>query len=118
MRHAAATEGKLAHLLPLDKRESPSQRLETVKDHTFGATALTSWTQSKYTSVNAQGEGQLVDSYLWHNLGANDKSSYVIGSDYIQHQTFSYALRFNYSYKGRYMLTVSNRWDGGSQIMP
>ncbi len=23
---------------------------------------------------------------------------------------FSYALRFNYSYKGRYMLTVSNRW--------
>ena len=30
MRHAAATEGKLAHLLPLDKRESPSQRLETV----------------------------------------------------------------------------------------
>ena len=29
MRHAAATEGKLAHLLPLDKRESPSQRLET-----------------------------------------------------------------------------------------
>lgn len=89
---------------------------KTVKDHTFGATALTSWTQSKYTSVNAQGEGQLVDSYLWHNLGANDKSSYVIGSDYIQHQTFSYALRFNYSYKGRYMLTVSNRWDGDSRL--
>lgn len=48
--------------------------------------------------------------------GANDKSSYVIGSDYIQHQTFSYALRFNYSYKGRYMLTVSNRWDGDSRL--
>ncbi|WP_304841331.1 SusC/RagA family TonB-linked outer membrane protein, partial [Phocaeicola sartorii] len=89
---------------------------KTIKDHTLGATALTSWTQSKYTSVNAQGEGQLVDSYLWHNLGANDKSSYVIGSDYIQHQTFSYALRFNYSYKGRYMLTVSNRWDGDSRL--
>ena len=58
----------------------------------------------------------MVDSYLWHNLGANDKSSYVIGSDYIQHQTFSYALRFNYSYKGRYMLTVSNRWDGDSRL--
>lgn len=36
--------------------------------------------------------------------------------DYIQHQTFSYALRFNYSYKGRYMLTVSNRWDGDSRL--
>lgn len=89
---------------------------KTFKDHTVGGTALTSWTQSKYTAVNAEGTGQLVDSYLWHNLGANDKNSYVIGSDYIQHQTFSYALRLNYSYKGRYMLTVSNRWDGDSRL--
>ncbi|MCQ4902068.1 hypothetical protein, partial [Phocaeicola vulgatus] len=58
----------------------------------------------------------LVDSYLWHILGANDNSSYVIGSDYIQHLTFSYALRFNYSYKGRNMLSVSNRWDGDSRL--
>ena len=88
----------------------------TIKDHTFGLTALTSWTQSKYTSVNAQGEGQLIGSYLWHNLAANKKDSYVIGSGYIQHQTFSYAIRANYSYKGRYMLTVSNRWDGDSRL--
>ena len=88
----------------------------TLNDHVFGATALTSWTQSKFTSVNAQGEGQLINSYLWHNLAANDKNSYVIGSDYIQHQTFSYALRANYSYKGRYMLTLSNRWDGDSRL--
>lgn len=89
----------------------------TLKDkHTIGATALTSWTQSKYTSVNALGQGQLVDSYLYHNLGANNKDTYVIGSNYIQHQTFSYALRFNYSYMGKYMLTVSNRWDGDSRL--
>ncbi len=88
----------------------------TIKGNTFGITALTSWTQSKYTNVISQGEGQLVDSNLWHDLGANDKGSYVIGSNYIQHQTFSYALRANYSYKGRYMLTVSNRWDGDSRL--
>ncbi len=88
----------------------------TINNHTFGVTALTSWTQSKYTNVLAQGEGQLVDSNLWHDLGANDKNSYVIGSNYIQHQTSSYAIRANYSYKSRYMFTVSNRWDGDSRL--
>jgi len=89
---------------------------KTINDHTFGATALTSWTQSKFTGVNASGEGQISDNYLFYNLGANDKSTYVIGSNYIQHTTFSYALRANYSYKGRYLLTVSNRWDGDSRL--
>ena len=88
----------------------------TIKNNTFSLTGLTSWTQSKFTNVLAQGDGQLVDSYLWHNLGANDKSSYVIGSNYIQHQTFSYAIRANYSYMSKYMLTVSNRWDGDSRL--
>lgn len=90
--------------------------LTFLKDHTIGLTALTSWTQSKYTSVNASGQGQLVDDYLYHNLGANSKDTYVIGSNYIRHQTFSYALRFNYSYKGKYLLTISNRWDGDSRL--
>ena len=88
----------------------------TIGDHTFGATALTSYTQSKYTGFNASGTGQLLDSYLYHNLGANDQSSYAIGSGYTQHTTFSYALRVNYSYMGKYMLTVSNRWDGDSRL--
>lgn len=89
---------------------------KTIGDHTFGGTALTSYTQSKYTGVFATGTGQLLDSYLYHNLGANSQSSYQIGSNYIQHTTFSYALRANYSYKGRYMLTLSNRWDGDSRL--
>lgn len=89
---------------------------KTIGDHTFGATALTSFTESKLTGVNAQGEGQLIDSYLYHNLGANDQSTYAIGSEYVQHTTFSYAIRANYSYKGRYMITLSNRWDGDSRL--
>ena len=35
-------------------------------------------------------------------------------SSYTQTQKMSYALRFNYSYKGRYLFTFSNRWDGVS----
>lgn len=87
-----------------------------IKDHTFGFTGLVSWTQSKYTGVYAGGSGQLIPNQLWHNLGANNKDSYNISSSYIQHQTFSYALRANYSFKGRYLLTASNRWDGDSRL--
>jgi hypothetical protein len=33
-------------------------------------------------------------------------------------QKMSYALRFNYSYKGKYLFTFSNRWDGVSFFSP
>lgn len=84
--------------------------------HSIGLTALTSWTQSKLNTSYMEGTGQLVPQQLWHNIGANDKDSYVIRSGYIQSQTLSYALRANYSYQGRYLLTVSNRWDGASRL--
>lgn len=87
-----------------------------IKNHTLGFTALTSWTQSKYRTMYSEGTGQLLPTQLWHNLGANDKESYKITSGYIQHQTFSYAIRANYSYLGRYLLTLSNRWDGDSRL--
>lgn len=87
-----------------------------IRQHSMGITGLTSWTQSKYTSAYAGGTGQLIPNQLWHNLGANTKDSYEISSSYIQHQTFSYALRANYSFKGRYLFTASNRWDGDSRL--
>lgn len=85
-------------------------------DHAFIFTGLTSWTQSKFRSSYGEGSGQLIPNQLWYNLAANDKSSYVIRSNYVQSQTFSYAARVNYSYLGRYLLTVSNRWDGASRL--
>lgn len=89
-----------------------------LSDHSVTATALTSWTQAKTNTSFQEGMGQLIDEQLWHNMGANAKDSYVIRSGYVQSQTFSYALRLNYSYLGRYLLTVSNRWDGASRLSP
>jgi len=85
-------------------------------DHSFTLTGLTSWTQSKFRSSYSEGAGQLIPSQLWHNLAANAKESYVIRSGYVQSQTFSYAARLNYNYLGKYLLTVSNRWDGASRL--
>nr|WP_320059827.1 TonB-dependent receptor [uncultured Bacteroides sp.] len=87
-----------------------------IDEHNLGFTALTSWTQSKYNVVYAEGSGQLIPSQLWYNLGGNSKDSYGVSSGFIQSQTFSYALRANYSYKGRYLFTASNRWDGASRL--
>lgn len=89
-----------------------------ISDHNVTATALTSWTQSKLSWSDMAGEGQLVEQQLWHNIGANERDSYVINSNYVQSQTFSYAFRLNYSYLGKYLLTLSNRWDGASRLSP
>lgn len=86
------------------------------EDHNLAFTGLTSWTKGRTTTSYLEGTGQLVEEQLWHNLSANDKDSYIIRSGFIQSQTFSYALRANYSFKGKYLLTVSNRWDGASRL--
>lgn len=84
--------------------------------HSFVITGLTSWTQSKFRSSYSEGSGQLIPSQLWHNLSSNDKSSYVISSGFVQSQSFSYAARINYSYQNKYLITLSNRWDGASRL--
>ncbi len=87
-----------------------------MEDHHLNFTGLTSWTQSKLDTSYMEGTGQLVPQQLWHNIGGNDKDSYIIRSGYVQSQTLSYALRANYAYKGKYLLTLSNRWDGASRL--
>lgn len=38
------------------------------------------------------------------------------GSDLVEKQLLSYMFRLNYDYNSRYLLTVSGRWDGASQL--
>lgn len=52
----------------------------------------------------------------FYNVGSGESSSFDVGNNFFQHQLSSYALRLNYSYKDRYLLTVSNRWDGSSLL--
>lgn len=50
----------------------------------------------------------------WYNLKSGtveDKSSY-----YDRVSMLSYVARINYGYKGKYLLTVSSRWDGSSKF--
>jgi TonB-linked SusC/RagA family outer membrane protein len=47
-------------------------------------------------------------------MQATDPASRDISSLYEGTQLMSYVFRLNYAYKGRYLLSVSNRWDGSS----
>ncbi|MBQ0057043.1 MAG: TonB-dependent receptor [Bacteroidales bacterium] len=54
---------------------------------------------------------------LWYNVGsASDKTTGDYSSSYSESSMISWALRANYSYKGRYMLTGTVRWDGSSKF--
>lgn len=52
----------------------------------------------------------------FHNVGSGDSGTYNLGSNYIKKTLNSYAVRLNYAFKDRYLLTVSNRWDGSSVL--
>lgn len=84
------------------------------KDHSIGGTFITSWSESQSEPTTAGGSGQTMDQWLFHRLNA--ATSQYIKSEYTQTQKMSYAVRFNYSYKGRYLFTASNRWDGVSWL--
>ena len=60
----------------------------------------------------------VLDGTYWWNLGTSDQGyNYSSsGSGYSETSLMSYALRANYSYKGRYMATGTIRWDGSSKF--
>lgn len=81
-------------------------------DHNITATVLSSWLKNEDESNKAAASGQFIDSWSFYRLLAG--TSARVESDYAQNMKMSYAMRLNYSYKGRYLVTFSNRWDGVS----
>ena len=84
------------------------------KDHNIGGSVITSWNKNQYDSSLAAASGQMVDRWSFWRLASG--ASQHVESDFAQTQKMSFAVRFNYSYKGKYLFTFSNRWDGVSQF--
>lgn len=51
-----------------------------------------------------------------NNLGSGVQTSYQMTSAYAKNGLNSYAVRLNYGYKDKYLITASNRWDGSSVL--
>lgn len=84
------------------------------KDHNIGGSVITSWNKNQNDSSLAAASGQMVDRWSFWRLVSG--ASQHVESDFAQTQKMSFAVRFNYSYKGKYLFTFSNRWDGVSQF--
>ena len=88
--------------------------------HKVGVTLLQ--TASKWNTETSGMSAQNIakDSYLWNAFNtvdvtnADNKAS--ISSGLTDRQLESYMVRVNYGFNERYLLTVSGRWDGASQL--
>ena len=88
--------------------------------HKVGVTLLQ--TASKWNIENSSIKAENIekDSYLWNAFNTvdvtNTDQSVTIGSGITERQLESYMIRLNYGFNERYLLTVSGRWDGASQL--
>ncbi len=85
-------------------------------DHNVKITGLTSWIESISDHVEASGNGQLLASQLFYYLQGNTTESKETTSGYTEYASFSVAGRINYSYKDKYLLTATTRYDGASRL--
>ncbi len=65
--------------------------------------------------MQAQGNKQILPSQLFYAL-QNSTENLSISSGYSKENLVSYAGRLNYSYKGKYLASVSVRTDGSSKL--
>ena len=92
------------------------------KDHSIGLMALFSQ-QASNTEKTYWAATGVMDNTDWWNMGTavnadgdpgfDSKASYT---SYSEGSMTSYALRANYGYKDRYLLTATIRWDGSSKF--
>lgn len=81
--------------------------------HIVNVTGLFSVQETQRKRSSESGESFVNDDSGYHNLGATEKNK-VISSNLSETSMLSYMLRLNYSYEGRYLLTLTGRSDGYS----
>ena len=87
----------------------------TIQDHAFTITGVTSYLTFTNTSSFAGGNNQLIPAQFFYNLAAANQNPFW-GSGYSQNKLISFTGRINYSWKDKYLLTVTGRSDGSSKL--
>jgi TonB-dependent starch-binding outer membrane protein SusC len=94
---------------------------KAIKKHTFGLTLLQSATKYRQDPVHTvRGTGIPFASQKWYSLNSATlpatNLTIIQNSDLIKRQLVSYMARLNYGFDDKYLLTVSVRSDGASQL--
>jgi TonB-linked SusC/RagA family outer membrane protein len=85
--------------------------------HAFTITGIASYIGNASDNVSASGVNQLLSSQLFYSLGSNTEEI-KINSEYSKNSLVSYAGRLNYTFRDRYLLTLTARKDGSSKLAP
>ncbi|QEC53779.1 SusC/RagA family TonB-linked outer membrane protein [Anseongella ginsenosidimutans] len=90
---------------------------KTAGEHSFNAMGLVSMNMFR-DEVSFMSQDRMdMSAKSYHNVGSGgDLTTLQVDGDYARETILSFALRLNYSYMDKYLLTVSNRWDGASVL--
>lgn len=88
---------------------------KTIKEHNFGVTLLQSIQEylKEYNKIPVQGTP--ADELLYYDVGSASTPG-SLESGKTQWKLASFMARLNYGYKGRYLATLSARYDGSSRL--
>lgn len=86
-----------------------------INEHAFTVTGVTSYISNQASSSYAGGNNQLLESQYYHNISGAGQNMYM-GSGYTEYSLVSFSGRLNYSWKGKYLLTLTGRSDGSSKL--
>ncbi|WNH12693.1 SusC/RagA family TonB-linked outer membrane protein [Thalassobellus suaedae] len=107
----------------LEKRQRASYTLDnllyydkTITDHNIGVTLLQSQTVFDEESNYMDAENIPFASQKWNALNNDNVTIAGFDSGISERQLLSYMARVNYSFADKYLLTVSGRYDGASQL--
>ena len=87
---------------------------KTFGDHDINLMGLFSVYSTRSESSSIDVKNLPFDSGIYNVGSAGTINS--VGSDYTMATMLSYVTRANYTYKGKYLFTLSNRWDGSSKL--
>jgi TonB-linked SusC/RagA family outer membrane protein len=82
-------------------------------DHVYDGTFVFSTYQTRFEDSFTDVQDLAVPGF--YNLGSASVIN-ATGSSFIKSTMLSFIARFNYTYKGKYLITVSDRWDGSSKL--
>ena len=90
-------------------------------DHSIGVTFVQSASKYNAETASMSEKNVMVPEFLWNNMGEIDITNSEVyganmGTGKSESQLASYLARVNYSFKDRYLLTISGRYDGSSVL--
>lgn len=94
--------------------DTQANYVKTFGDHDLNAMALMSVYSTDAEEYEFTSFG-VTQGTEWYNMGSGSEIQSP-KSSYSKETMLSYALRVNYGYKGRYLATISTRWDGSSKF--